>query len=351
MASSFQTPIVLAAAALLGSSSAAHAFDQGATQGGNTSAQPTAAPTEQAPASPKPQGTAPATPQAPAQTPASPQASAQPQAPAQVQAPASSQAPAPAQAPQQAPEAAPATAPETPAIPPNLTQSASPKAASAPAQAPKAQQDPSVSPDELRKRVLGSYYRPAHDPIRFQGTVRAGIYGGGRSNRTDGGRGMGLELESGFTKNNFGLSLALGAQFGRYHLVPLAALPHHPEVSTMARPKHPGYKTPVSLSTGIRAGIGRLALQDTGFIDPRLGYGFNWTPVQRISGHRPKKIAVSHGPSLRIDAGFMSMAPGKQRDFRRVFGATLGWDMRVGGLNTKLPTAHFIFLGIFGQMN
>lgn len=162
---------------------------------------------------------------------------------------------------------------------------------------------------------------------------------------------MGIEIESGISKNMFGVSLALGAQFGRFNLIPLAGLPHHPEVSQMARPKHPGYKTPVSMSAGLRAGIGRLALQGTGFIDPRLGYGFNWTPVKRISGHRPKKVAVTHGPSLRLDAGFLSMAPGKQRQFRRVFGASLGWDMRVGGINTKAPTSHFIFIGLFAQMN
>lgn len=289
---------------------------------------------------------------------ASPQASSPSRSQASsAQAPTTSQAASPqAPAPPTAAPSGEASATSTePKIPANLTQSApAPDTqAQTPARStvPSEPQDPSVSMAELRRRHTSSAYRPAHDPVRFQGTFRGGLFAGGRTATMDGGRGMGIELEPGLTRNMFGVSLALGAQFGRFNLVPLDGLPHHPEVSVMARPKHPGYKTPVSFSAGLRAGIGRLALQGTGFIDPRLGYLMNWTAVQRLSGHRPKKIAVTHGPSLRIDAGFLSMAPGRQREFRRVFGATLGWDMRMGGVNTPVPTGHFIFIGVFAQMN
>lgn len=254
-----------------------------------------------------------------------------------------------------APQISPApTQNKPPQIPQGLTQSAktpaSPQKNAAP-KAPAQKIDPSVSEQELRRRIWTNYYRPAHDPVRFQGTFRVGVVAGGQTSTNRAGRGVGLEIETGISKNFFSVAAALGAQFGRYNRVPLAPLPFHPEINGIERPTHPGYKTPASFNAGLRAGIGRLALQGTGFIDPRLGYEFSWTGVKGINGYRPTKVATSHGPSLRVDAGFLSMARGKALKYRRVFGASLGWNMTVGGIGTKLPTSHFVFLGLFAQMN
>lgn len=270
--------------------------------------------------------------------------------------------PSPATAPSQPKPAQPESAPGNqaasttqPEIPQGLTAGQGQKSAQA-SPAPKETTagpavDPSISPEEMQRRMWRSRHRPAHNPVRFQGTFRAGVFAGGQSKRSAGGRGIGLELETGITRNYFSAALALGTHFGRYNRVPLDPLPHHPEVALIERPKHPGYKTPAGFSTGLRAGIGRLALQGTGFIAPQIGYDFTWFGIKRISGHRPKKVATAHGPSIRLDAGFQSFAPHKRRQFRRVFGASLGWNMVVGGIGTKLPTSHFVFLGLFAQMN
>lgn len=246
----------------------------------------------------------------------------------------------------------------TPSIPEGLTRSgtapkSAPNEGDSNANLPKKRQkiDPSISPQEIRRRFWVSHYRPSHNPFRFQGTVRAGIFAGGQSKFTQGGRGGGIEIETGFTRNHYGLSLALGTQFGRFYRLPLAALPLHPEVSWMQRDKHPGYKTPASFSAGLRAGIGRLALQGSGFIDPRIGYEFTWIGVKKFNGYRPTKLATAHGPSLRVDAGFVSYSAGRTRQFQRVFGASLGWNMTVGGIGTKVPVSHYLFLGVFAQMN
>lgn len=244
----------------------------------------------------------------------------------------------------------------SPLIPPGLTQSpqsapASSESTKKTAPAPRAKLDPSISPEEIRQRVWNDRYRPGEDPFRFQGLIRAGIFAGGKSKHTVGGRGFGLEIEAGVSKNFWSIAAALGGQFGNYYRAPLGPLPLHPEITPLLRATHPGYRTAANFSTGLRGGIGRLALQGYGFVEPRLGYDLSWSVISPISGVRAKEIAMGHGPALRVDAGFLSSPQHRAPKFRRVFGASLGWNMTVGGIGYDLPTTHYVFVGFFAQIN
>lgn len=244
----------------------------------------------------------------------------------------------------------------SPAIPPGLTQS--PQSAPQPSAQAKASEsravaklDPSISPEEIRQRVWNDRYRPREDPFRFQGLIRAGMFAGGKSKHTLGGRGFGLEIEAGVSKNHWSLAAAFGGQFGNYYRAPLAPLPSHPEITPLLRATHPGYRTAANFSTGLRGGIGRLALQGYGFVEPRLGYDLSWSVISPIAGVRAEKVAMGHGPALRVDAGFLSSSQQAAPTFRRVFGASLGWNMTVGGIGFDLPATHYVFVGFFAQIN
>lgn len=256
---------------------------------------------------------------------------------------------------------APQQPPSSTTIPPNLTgpSQTNPNAGpttgptTAAAGSPNRPAGPSsqaeVSDNELQDRYYDQLYRPAHNPIRPLFILRGGIALGGNSSRSDGGRGGLIELEGGASINWLDLSLAFGAQMGRYKKVPGRRIPN-PKDPTAPLRLGSAHPTPVTLSLGPRVSWGRMALFGSGFIAPRLGYDFHWTAVQKVGGQRPFKSAITHGPTLRVDVGFVSRS-NRQTQLRRVFGATLGWNMVAGSIKNKLPRQHFLLIGLFFNMN
>ena len=245
----------------------------------------------------------------------------------------------------------------TPEIPASLTETDAP--ATSPADSPPSSGQPllrrnaetssdGVDELELEQRIFQSIYRPASNPLRPQVIVRMGVTGGGNSDTTRGGRGMQVEAEIGGTLNQFGLSLALGGQFGLFRKVAPPPLPasDHPQPQT----NHPGYETPVTLSAGPRASWGRIALLGYGFLDPRVGYDVYYSPVREYAGERPFAATVTHGPIVRVDAGFIARGQRKTK-LRRVYGTSLGWHMNVGNISGDIPRSQYIFIGLFINLN